>query len=105
MIITLIPQRSDRDLTLHRTGDVLTINGVSYDFGSVADGSTLPKSDVDCPALAGDVTRSGGVLHIALILPHGANAPPETLFPTPITVTSDGPVTLPPYDQHDEDGQ
>ena len=101
MIITLNPIRSDSELTLVRAGDCLTINGVAYDFAPLPEGAILPRAAVDCPALAGDVTRTGCVLQIALLLPHGAIAPPETLFPEPITVTSDGPVSLPPHDQED----
>jgi hypothetical protein len=33
---------------------------------------------------------------VPLILPHGANAPPETLFPAEIDA-GDGPVALPAY--------
>lgn len=99
MIITLIPQRSDARLTLERAGSALVINGVAYDFAPLPEGAILPRAAVDCPALAGDVTRTGGVLQIALLLPHGAIAPPETLFPEPITVIADGPVQLPPYEE------
>lgn len=99
MIITLIPQRSEAGLVLARAGTALIVNGVSYDFAPLPDGAILPRAAVDCPALAGDVTRTGGVLQIALFLPHGAIAPPETLFPEPITVIADGPVQLPPYEE------
>ena len=51
-----------------------------------------------CDGLAGDVTRSGGQLYLTLILPHGADAPPETLFPAALTLTGDGPVVLPAYE-------
>ncbi len=101
MHITLAPIRSDSELTLARAGSALVINGVTYDFAPLPEGAILPRAAVDCPALADDVTRTGGVLQITLLLPHGGSAPPETLFPEPITVTSDGPVSLPPHDQED----
>jgi len=41
------------------------------------------------------VTREGGQLRLTLILPHGADAPPEAVFPAPLLLTADGPVTLP----------
>ena len=44
------------------------------------------------------MTRAGGVLHLTLILPHGADAPLETRFPAALTLTGDGPVALPPYE-------
>ncbi len=61
----------------------------------------VPRTAVACDWLSGDVTRVGGVLNLTLILPHGANAPHATRFPAPVTVTTDGPVPLPPYDAED----
>jgi hypothetical protein len=98
MHITLTPVRLDTPLTLHRNGDVLTINGVTYDFGPLPEGAILPRAAVDCDWLASDVERIGGVLHLTLILPHGAHAPEVARHPAPITLTGDGPVTLPPHD-------
>ena len=95
MQITLTPMNRDDRLTLERSGNVLTINGEAFDFTAIPEGGTLPRDAVACDWLAGDVTRSGGVLHLTLVLPHGANAPQTTLFPAPITLTGDGPVTLP----------
>ena len=95
MQITLTPQRRDDTLTLVRSGDVLTINGEAFDFTAIPEGGTLPRDAVACDWLAGDVTRSGGVLHLTLVLPHGADAPQATLFPAPLTLTGDGPVVLP----------
>ena len=99
MHITLAPQRSDARLTLERDGSALIINGVTHDFAGLAEGETMTPAE--CPALAGDATRTGGVLQIALLLPHGANAPAETLFPAAIIDPADGHVDLPPYDAED----
>lgn len=98
MQITLSPQRHDSTLTLSRTGDMLTINGEAFDFSAIADGGTLPQAAVACDWLASDVERIGGVLHLTLILPHGADAPHDTLFPDVLTLTGDGPVDLPAYE-------
>ncbi len=103
MQITLSPQRRDTAMTLSRTGDTLTINGAVYDFSAVREGETLPQAAAACDWLASDVARIDGVLHLTLILPHGAHAPQETLFPAPLTLTSDGPVTLPAFDLPPED--
>jgi len=97
MKITLHPVRADAALTLSRTGDTLTVNGVAFNFTALKDGDTRPRDAVDCPALLSDVTRIDGVLHLTLLLPHGANAPQETLFPEPLLVTQDGDIALPPY--------
>jgi len=103
MNITLSPVRHDTPLTLHRAGDVLTINGAVYDLTALPDGALLPRAAVDCPWLVSDIERIDGTLHLTLILPHGPNAPQDTRFPQPITLTGDGPVALPPYDTPAED--
>ncbi|KPP86570.1 MAG: hypothetical protein HLUCCO07_07300 [Rhodobacteraceae bacterium HLUCCO07] len=95
MNISFSPMRRDDSLTLSRRGDILTINGEAFDFSGIPEGATLPREAVDCDWLASDVVRIDGDLHLALILPHGANAPRETLFPDPVTITEDGPVDLP----------
>lgn len=95
MLIELSPQeRADRP-TLHRAGDVLTVNGVAYDFGPLPEGGRLPREAVDCPWLASDVTREGGTIRLTLILPYRAGAPEEVRFPAPLVLTTDGPITLP----------
>ena len=95
MIITLTPMRRDDALTLHRAGDVLTINGVAHDFGPLPEGALLPCAAVGCDWIASDVARIEGAIHLTLILPHGPDAAPETLFPAPLHLAEDGPVALP----------
>lgn len=102
MQITLTPMRRDPALTLHRKGDMLTLNGEAFDFSPLPDGASLPREAVACPWLASDVERIGGALHLTLILPHGTKAPPETLFPAPVIDPPDGPVALPPHALPDE---
>jgi hypothetical protein len=97
MILTLSPVRMDDTLTASVAGDVLTLNGEALDFGPLANGATLPKEAIDNPWIAGPVERAlDGTLTVPLILPHGGDAPQETLFPAPLDVTS-GAVPLPPY--------
>ncbi len=103
MHITLSPMRLDTPLTLERAGDVLTINGVAFDFTPLPDGATLPRDAVDCDWLASDVERVDGALHLTLTLPHGSNASEETRFPAPIIDPPDGLVALPAYDMPKED--
>ncbi|MFN4158602.1 MAG: hypothetical protein ACK4GO_09390 [Gemmobacter sp.] len=95
MHLTLTPVRGDAPLSLHRHGDVLTINGEAFDFSPLPEGATLPRDAVNCAWIADDVTRIGGVLHLTLLLPHGACAPDDTRFPKPLLLTGDGPVALP----------
>jgi hypothetical protein len=98
MILILSPQRGDTPLAAHRTGDTLTLNGEVLDFAPLAEGALLPRGAIACDWIAGDVTRVGGVLHVHLILPHGADAPYQSRFPAVLTLTGDGPVPLPPHD-------
>lgn len=95
MIIKLVPQRSDMPLTVSKPGDVLTINGVPYDFSPLPDGATLPMGSVDCPAIVGAVERIAGQLHLTLLLPHGPNPTQEQAFPADIVDPPDGDIPLP----------
>lgn len=97
MKITLTPTRWDDALSLSKSGDTLTINGEAYDMSGIPDGATLPREAVNCDWLASDIKRVGGTIHLTMILPHGASAPQETLYPQPITITADGPITLPAH--------
>ena len=96
MHIRFSPMRRDDRLALFVAGDVLTINGEAFDFSGVPDGATLPRGAVACAWLASDVERIDGEIRLTLILPHGPNAPRETLFPDPVQV-DDGEVPMPPY--------
>ena len=98
MIINLVSVLLPERLMLERAGEVLTFNGVAYDFGPLADGATLPRAAVDCEWLASDVERIDGVLHLAVVLPCDWTAPEHSRFPQPIIDPPDGPVALPIYD-------
>lgn len=98
MQITLSPIRMDETLVAQVAGDVLTLNGEALDFTPLPDGAVLPRDAIDCGWIAGDVRREAGGLIVPLLLPHGGNPPPETLYPQPLCL-SDGPVPLPPRDQ------
>lgn len=103
MQITFTPMRQDMALSLHKSGDTLIVNGEAFDFSALPEGATLPQAAVACAWLASDVERQDGQLRLTLILPHGAQAGPETLFPAPISLVADGPVTLPPYETPTEE--
>lgn len=98
MKITFTPVRRDDTLSLAKSGDVLSINGEAFDLSGIPEGATLPREAVACDLLASDIERQGGELRLTLILPHGANAPQDTLFPQPITVTADGPIAVPAFE-------
>jgi len=95
MHIILMPQRRDDSLTVSKQGDILTVNGTSYDFSVVTDGATLPASATDCPFLFGNIERIAGVLRLTLLLPTGPNASQAANFPAPIINPANGNLELP----------
>ncbi|MFO6130214.1 hypothetical protein, partial [Pseudomonas aeruginosa] len=80
MIITLSPYvvlpGSDEHLMLSRDGDVLTVNGQSFDFTPLPEGSELPAEAIGSEWFAGPVVRREGRLEFSLRLPlaDGASA-------------------------------
>lgn len=95
MQITFSPARSDQMLSLSRRGDTLIINGEAFDFSGIPDGAALPSAAVACDWLVSDVERIGGVLYLSLMLPHGSDAPKESLFPNSL-MANEGEISLPP---------
>lgn len=96
MHINLSPKRKDYPtLVVTKNGDTLSINGATFDFGQMPDGATMPSEAVDCEFIAGPVERIDGVLHITLLLPHGADASEAVRFPVPIINPQDGPLEMP----------
>lgn len=70
MQITHVPQARLRPLVYAQDGDVLTVNGVSYDFGALTEGGTLPQAAVTHDDwLLSDVTRTGGVVTLRAVAP------------------------------------
>lgn len=102
-VINLIPQRSDEELMVSRNGWVLTINGVDFDFEPMPNGAFLPADALDCDFIISEVEKADGKIYLSMRLPYGPiphPPPPEAhavLFPTPITVNTNGPVALPIY--------
>ena len=95
MKINLSPQRRDDTLAVTKQGDILTINGTTYDFSQLPDGGTLPADAVDCEFVIGSVDRVNGELELTLLLPHGPNASEAARFPEHIIDPADGEVELP----------
>ncbi|MBK9073339.1 MAG: hypothetical protein IPL79_20415 [Myxococcales bacterium] len=93
MQITFIPQSRFDTLALSVAGDVLTVNGAALDLSPLPEGAVLPADAVACDWIMGDITRVGGVLHLAMLLPYGLYGGPA---PEQQTITTDdGPITLP----------
>lgn len=95
-LITLSPMRRDDTLTVSVSGDVLVLNGVALDLGTYTADPEAPHDWI-----VGQPVQDGGLWHLTLVLPHGADASEATRFPQPITVTADGQVPLPPHDDRE----
>jgi hypothetical protein len=95
MIIKLSPQRRDDSLIVNKQGDVLTINGESFDFSTIPEGATLPDAGIDCEWITGSVSRTDGELYIVLVFPIEADASEVARFPEPLTNPADGLLEFP----------
>ena len=95
MELTFAPVRSDDALALERRGTVLVVNGQMLDFAGLAEGDRLEAEAFDCAFLVSEVSRDEDALRATLLLPYGPDAPEESRFPPPVTVSEDGPVRLP----------
>lgn len=100
MIIKLLPQSPlpqlpFTPLKVSKRSDVLTVDGVRLDFRPVTEGATLPRSAIDSPWIAGDVTRVNGELIVTLAFPCRPDASEAALFPLDIVSPGDGNVELP----------
>lgn len=103
MRLSFAPQRHDGALAVSKTGDMLTINGETFDFSSLPNGATIPAGTVPSEWIVGPVERIGGEVRLTLILPHGPSPSEAIAFPQPITVTSNGPVAIPHEEPADVD--
>ncbi|HGM5580729.1 TPA: tail fiber assembly protein [Pseudomonas putida] len=95
MIIKLSPVGPYTPLSLYRSGDALTINGVTFDLSRLPDGATLPASAISSTFLLNPIERVDGKLRVTLVLPFAADAPVEARFPEDIVDPADGVVVLP----------
>lgn len=78
---------------------ILTVDGTNYDLSELPDGATAEH-----PVLS-TAARNGDDYTVSITLRYRHGAPEATTFPEPITVTKNGPITLPPYDAEEEPAQ
>ena len=95
MKINLTPQRRDDDITLVKQGDILFINGESFDFSPLPEGARLPYGSINCDYIVGDVYRIDGEIELTLILPYNKSHSNQRKFPNDLIILEDGPVELP----------
>ena len=78
--------------TVSWNAPVLTVDGLQYDLSLLEDGATAQHE------VLLSVSRDKNDYSVTLALPHGANAPESTRFPSPSIVSQDGSVEVPVYD-------
>lgn len=93
MIVNFSPSYWDAPLSLEKIGDALIINGATVDFAHIQEGQVIEVTGSDF--IVGPVSRVDGVINVTVILPYAYDSPQEVLFPEPVTVHDDGPITLP----------
>lgn len=95
MIINLSPVLGDESVEASVEGDVITVNGQSFDFTPLKKGQVLPIGAVDSPYFLGPVIRlENDQIELTLRLPYKANASENITFPEPIAIIKGG-VTFP----------
>ncbi|MFW3166958.1 hypothetical protein WBQ28_21020 [Pseudomonas syringae pv. syringae] len=95
MKINLTPQRRDDTLEAYKYGSTIVVNGESFDFSPMIEGSTLPRSAISSIWLEGDVDLNNGELEITLLIPLPQNYSQEQAFPVPLLNVPDGLIQLP----------
>lgn len=93
--INLSPQVRVGTLTVSKSGDALIVNGETYDFSQLTEGSTLPADAIDSEYFVGPISRVDGEIELTLLLPITRDASEAAKYPEPITMTADGEVILP----------
>lgn len=97
MKIKFSPVRLDYDIVINVEGDVIMIEGESFDFSPLNEGDILPASAINSNHFVDNVTRENGEITVTVVLPHGVNAPYERRFPVDVDIDF-GSVELPEYD-------
>lgn len=95
MKINLTPQRREDTLEVIKQGNILVVNGETFDFSPMADGDTLPATAINSIWFLNKVERIGGELELTLLLPNPWNYSQEQAFPVPLVDVPDGPVLFP----------
>lgn len=95
MNISFSPHRDAQPITVSKAGDVLTINGETFDFSPLPDASALPVEAIGSAYFAADVARASGVLSVNLAIPFRPSSPESVRFPAPIIAAADGPLAIP----------
>lgn len=87
MLLRLIPQRADSPLAISVSGEVLVVNGSSFDLSPLAEGQSVSAGGLEA-------ARVSGVVEVSLPLPYWPGSGVNPMQPVEINAT-DGPVAVP----------
>lgn len=88
--IKFSPQHSSAKLTIAKSNNVLTINGISYDFTPLNDGDEIPPEAIDSDVIVGGIEKVDGIVNLTIIMPYSdAAAPDHIRFPEPLMLIKD----------------
>lgn len=89
--IALSPQLSNAALQLVKNGNMLTINGNSYDFSHMNNGDMIPPEAISDPNIIGAISKENGVVKLTILMPYSnPDADESVTFPEPIVMDVDG---------------
>jgi len=81
MLIKLSPQASDYETRISVDGDLLTVDGITYDLSPIPEGGVV---EAETPSL-GEIKRVDGKVHITLLYKYNSNdCTLAQRFPAPI---------------------
>lgn len=100
MRITWSPQFGASAVAYECAGETLIVSigdeePEVFDFSALDEGEALAHDEIDCDYIVGRVRRIDGVIHLTLICPYIAASGTHVESPSPLDVTSDGPIPLP----------
>jgi hypothetical protein len=95
MIIKLSPQRRDDTLEVIKAGSVLIVNGETFDFTPMQEGSTLPRDAITSEWFSGPVEMENGNLTLTLLLPNPYNYSQAQAWSVDLVNVPDGVVRFP----------
>lgn len=95
MHITFSPVEGSQEFEANVDGDVIVVNGQSFDFGPLKAGQRLPVSAIDSPYFLGPVTRlDSGDIQLTLRSPFTFGDSDNVAYPNPVHITK-GAVVFP----------
>lgn len=92
--LKLVPIRHDGTLKLSKKQDVLTVNGVEFDFGPLGDGMMLDSHAIENLFIE-KAERVGQTIFITVRYPYSYDTPVVRLIEVTVPASKGGAIALP----------